>query len=193
MEGAMPEKNASAKKGLLATIGAGAVAVLAFIASHAAGALSGEFGKWLGLSMLLPLVILFASCWVMGKLLSEDIRFLNFAAGIPAGQAIIFLIPVFIFGPAAITAVAIDFIAILIGLVWLFARPSTGPLIWLLAYEALGLVMNAYGLLSSDAGQSFYKGVIVSIFIRIFVLFVLYDGYKKMKSRAVAATAPSAP
>jgi len=125
----------------------------------------------------------------MGKLLDPSVRFLNVAAGIPAGQALNFLIPLFVFGRDAFPAVGLDIAIIAIGLAWLLARPGTGPIILLLAYEGFGLLMNIYGLASAGFQENFLKGLITAILIRVFALLVLYDGYQKMKIRPVASKA----
>lgn len=185
----MPQDGPPNKNGWLAAIATGAVAVLAYIGSHALEEISSEAGKWLGLSLLVPIILAFASCWVMGKILDPSIRFLNIAAGIPASQALNFMIPLFVFGSAALPAVGFDIVVIAVAIVWLFARPSTGPLILLLAYEVFGLLMNVYALTGGSFEQNLLKGLITSILIRVFALFVLWDGYQKMKLRAAASQA----
>ncbi len=175
----MPEASpSSSKAGFLGKIAAGAAVVFGFLLSHG----SEEVGKWLGFSLLLPIAILIATCWAATKLLDTGHKFLNQAVGIPAGQGLYMLIPVIVFGSAALPLVAIDIVIIAAGVIWLFARPGIAPLLLLLAYEAIALAMHLYGAFSGNVADNLLKGLVSAILIRIYAIVILYDGYRKMKA-----------
>ncbi|MFZ1110206.1 MAG: hypothetical protein WAN43_17885 [Rhodomicrobium sp.] len=174
------------KRGWALPLGAATAAALAALALFSVSRYSEGFVRQLGVSYLIALAVLSASCWAMGTILRPRDRFLALAAGIPAGQLILLLLSILAFGPDAAPQVGFDAAALAVGLAWLMMRPGAGPIVFLAAYEAFALLWKCYLLYSENFYQNFYRGVIVAILVQIIALFALFDGLQRVKHRAAA-------
>jgi hypothetical protein len=172
------------KMGWLLPLGAVIVAVLAAVMLFAVGGASAGFARQLGVSYLITLAVLSASCWAMRKMLKPRDRFLALAAGIPAGQLILLLLSILAFGLEAVGQVGLDVAALAAGLIWLWRRPGAAPLSALLAYEAFALLVKCNALYTANFYQNFYRGVFAAILVQIIALFALFDGLQRVKRKA---------
>jgi|GEM_PF-5662500 len=193
-DGAPKKTGGGVISAVFAAIGVGVAFIGAHVIPEIVSHLSSAFGEWLGLSLFLPIVILFLTCWAASKLLSPDLKFLNLALGVPAGQAAILILSVMILGSRAIAAVWFDVAVILAALIWFASRPSAGPIMMLLVYEIGVLAINFYVLIQGGFDETLVKGLISSIVVRIFAILVLLPAYKEMKSRLPGVSqTPGAP
>ncbi len=166
--------------------GAAVAAAFAGAALYAVSGVSASFVTMLGVSYLIALAVLSASCWAMRRLLKPEDRFLALAAGIPAGQAMLLLFSIAAFGRDAAPQVGFDIAVLAAGLAWLMLRPGAAPLALLLAYEAFALLVKAHALYSESFLQNFYRGVFAAILVQIAALFALFDGLQRVKYKAAA-------
>jgi hypothetical protein len=182
----MYDESGGRKKSIIGTILGGAAVVVVFILSHVAEEGGKLFGEWLGFRLLLPVAVIFLSCWILSKSLNPEIKYLNIAAGIPLGQAIMFSIAILLLGRTAIPIVISDVIIIGVGVSWLLFKPSIFALVFLAAYETVGLGSNCYTLILSNFQLEAMKNLLPHILIRIAALIFLYEAYKAMKARQAA-------
>jgi hypothetical protein len=172
------------KLGWLLPLGAAASAAFAVAALYAVSRYSAGFVKMQGVSYLIALAVLFASCLAMRKILRPEDRFLALAAGVPAGQALLLLVSIAAFGADAAPQVGLDIAALAAGLAWLLLRPGAAPLALLLAYEAFALTVKTHALMAESFHQNFYRGVFAAILVQIAALFALLDGLQRVKRKA---------
>jgi hypothetical protein len=172
------------RMGRLLPLGAATVTALAALALFAVSRYSAGLVRQLGVSYLITLAALSASCFAMGKILKPRDRFLALAAGLPAGQLILLLLSILAFGPDAVPQVGFDVAALAAALSWLMRRPGARPIVLLVAYEAFALLLKCHLLYSENFYQNFYRGVIVAILVQIIALFALFDGLQRVKRRA---------
>jgi hypothetical protein len=172
-------------KGLFGTIVAGAAAVGAFLLAHLSEHAGQMGGEWLGGSLFFPLLLVFLSCWIAGKLLRPELNDLKIAIGITSAQAVLHLLGGLYLGGAALMSVLPDIVILGAGTAWLIARPGFWPIVLLLAFEGFAILMNLLLLVQSGFETVIVKGLISTILIRVAAILFLYSGLKSRRARAL--------
>jgi hypothetical protein len=85
------------------------------------------------------------------------------------------------------SAVALDLAVLVVGLAWLWARPSLGPVILLGLYQIAAGVINIVALMNAELASPPHKALIAHISLRVAALVFLFEGYVKMRKRARSA------
>jgi hypothetical protein len=187
----MSDNLGSKAKGLLGVVAAGAAAVGAFILTHASEELGKMGGKYLGISLLFPLIVVFGCCWGARKILPAKTQDLSVAIGIVSGQVVLHLIGGLYFG--VLQRVLLDIVILGAGVTWLIVRPSVWPIIGLTAFEIFALGSNILALTQVTDVAAAFKGLISFMLIRLAAIIFLVAGYKTLNSRpAVTVESPEA-
>lgn len=86
-----------------------------------------------------------------------------------------------IWGPTGMSPVILDLVLIIVGLVWLVARPSLGPIVLLCIYQAFSLVVNIIAIFGQEFGSIVHKALTASIALRLFAVAALDVGYRQLR------------
>jgi uncharacterized membrane protein len=79
--------------------------------------------------------------------------------------------------------VGLDIIVLAAGLVWLWTRPSLGPVILLGIYQLVAGVVNAIMLLNAQVASVQHKALVAHLCFRIAAVAFLIAGYVKTRKQ----------
>ena len=121
-------------------------------------------GQYTGLHLLIPLSATAAVWWLGKKWLSADKNVIVAVLAVNAGQFLWLALALALRG--VLNADVADLIVFAIGLVWLVAKPSAGPLYLLGAYQAVSLAVNAFAFVEAAVGSDAHKALLVHLIWR---------------------------
>jgi hypothetical protein len=157
----MEEGTTPKSKGVIAGIGAAIAAGFVWLFAHALPEEIGKiFGHIVGPHLILPGLLIAASWWIASKTLKPELKPVVPVVGVIGGQLLMFLLGAFLGGMDALIAASLDIVVTAAGLIWLFKRPGTAPLIVLMAYEILVLLINFQVLLSSGLSERLVESLL---------------------------------
>lgn len=134
-------------------------------------AAGGLVGAYAGLSLLLPLSGAAAAWWVSRKVLPEPSHSVIPALAVQTGHALWITLGLIIIG--TLDANALDPVILLVGIAWLAARPSNGPVYFLAVFQIIGLGINASAFVDATVGTAIHKALLVHVLLRALSLFLL--------------------
>jgi hypothetical protein len=185
----MADRQGSTTKGILAVIGAGAAALGAFIVSRLSEELGKMSGEYLGISLFVPLLVVFGCCWLARKLLPENLKVLSIGIGIVSAQVVLHIFAGLYFG--VLPRLLIDIAILTAGLTWLIMRPSIWPICALIAFEVYAVGSNLLVLAQVPNTAVVFKGVLSFMVIRLAAIFFLVLGYRALKPISSTAVSKS--
>lgn len=134
-------------------------------------AAGGLVGAYAGMSLLLPLSGAAAAWWIGRKVIPEPSHSVIPALAVQAGHALWITLGLAMLG--TLDANALDPVILLVGVAWLSARPSNGPIYLLAVFQTIGLGINAAAFLDAAVGTAAHKGLLVHLMLRAVALFLL--------------------
>ena len=185
------QENKSPSKGLVGVVLAG-IGALAIAIGHGAPDLFSEVfghvvGEFLGIDLIIPVIFIAGSWWAASHLLHPRLTWLVPVVGVTGGQLAFFVVVALFLRAEAIFLLSPDIVALAIGLVWLLKAAKRGPIIFLFAYEIIGIAGNILTLTTVELNP----GVFSSIIIRIFSLALLWNALSVVKSHRPELLSPS--
>jgi hypothetical protein len=153
--------------------------------AHASEEFGKQVGDYLGVSLFVPLIVVFFYCWIARKVLPANLQDLSIVIGIIAAQISLHVFGGLYFG--ALTRVLFDIVVLTIGLVWLIIRPSVWPIIGLTAFEIFALGSNLLTLTQVTNFAPAFKGLISFMLIRLAAISFLVTGYQSLKAKSARA------
>jgi hypothetical protein len=178
-------------KGLvgLAVAGVGALAIaIGHGAPHLFGEVFGHMvGEYLGLNLIVPAIFIAACWWAASRLVKPRPVELVPVVGVTGGQLAFYLVVALFLGGPGILLLAPDMVALAVGLAWLLKSGARAPLIFLLAYEGVGLAANILTFINGELNP----GVFSAMLIRLLTLALLWNAFAAVKSPQPELTSPS--
>ena len=126
------------------------------------------FGRYTGLNLLIPLVSAGVTFYALKKLASPRKSAWFPVISIQTGHAIWFIVGLVISGK--FNANAFDPIFLLLGSLWLFARPGAAAVIILSTLQLLALAYNVYTFTGTAFGTTPNEALSVHIVLRAFAI-----------------------
>jgi len=134
-------------------------------------------GVYSGVHLLIPLVSSGLIWWALRKLLPDRSPDFVAAAAVQAGHLLWIAIGLVVIG--ALTVDLVDIAILLIGVVWLIARPGLAPVIVLTIYQALALLINLFAFLNFPVGDTLHRALLVHLLWRILALVLMWRAYRR--------------
>jgi hypothetical protein len=148
-------------------------------------------GWYCGINLVLPLGAAFGLGWLLTKIPHSPTTF-RLAWAVQAGHALWMMAGVALTG--LWTQVAIDLVVLAVGLVWLWARPNLGAVIFLGLYQLSAGVVNVVALIHAQPGSVMHKALVAHVALRGAALALLVSGFMKAsKEKSLMQTAPLSP
>lgn len=79
-----------------------------------------------------------------------------------------------------------DLVILVVGLLWLWVKPSVWPIAILGLYQLGSLGVNAFAIIEQPVGSMQHKALVVHIALRALALFYMCSTYMQTRSRARA-------
>jgi hypothetical protein len=143
-------------------------------------------GVYSGIHLLIPLVLSGLVWWAARKLLPDRRPDFVAAAAVQAGHLLWIAIGLIVIG--ALTVDLVDIAILLIGVVWLLARPGLAPVIVLTVYQAVALLINLFAFLNFPVGNNLHRALLVHLIWRILALILMWRAHDRA-GRAAEASA----
>ena len=134
-------------------------------------------GVYSGIHLLIPLALTGLVWWAARKLLPHRPPDFVAAAAVQAGHLLWIAIGLIVIG--ALTVDLVDIAILLIGVVWLLARPGLAPVILLTIYQVLALLINLFALLAFPIGHNLHRALLVHIIWRGLALILMWRAHHK--------------
>jgi hypothetical protein len=134
-------------------------------------------GMYSGIHLLIPLVLTGLVWWVARKRLPHRPPDFVAAAAVQAGHLLWIAIGLIVVG--ALTVDLVDIAILLIGAVWLLARPGLAPVIVLTIYQSLALLTNLFAFLTFPVGNDLHRALLVHLLWRILALILMWRAHRR--------------
>jgi hypothetical protein len=134
-------------------------------------------GVYSGIHLLIPLALTGLVWWVARKLLPHRPPAFVAAAAVQAGHLLWIAIGLIVIG--ALTVDLVDITILLIGVVWLLARPGLAPVIVLTVYQSLALLINLFAFLNFPAGNNLHRALLIHLLWRVLALILMWRAHQK--------------
>jgi hypothetical protein len=134
-------------------------------------------GVYSGIHLLIPLALTGLVWWVARKLLSRRPPDFVVAAAVQAGHLLWIAVGLIVIG--ALTVDLVDIAILLIGVVWLLARPGLVPVIVLTVYQSLALLINLFAFLNFPVGNNLHRALLVHLLWRVLALILMWRAHRK--------------
>jgi uncharacterized membrane protein (DUF485 family) len=73
----------------------------------------------------------------------------------------------------------VDIAILLIGVVWLLARPGLAPVIVLTVYQSLALLINLFAFLNLPVGSNLHRALLIHLLWRVLALILMWRAHQK--------------
>jgi len=73
----------------------------------------------------------------------------------------------------------VDITILLIGVVWLLARPGLAPVIVLTVYQSLALLINLFAFLNFPVGNNLHRALLIHVLWRVLALILMWRAHRK--------------
>jgi hypothetical protein len=134
-------------------------------------------GVYSGIHLLIPLALSGLGWWAGRKLLPDRPPDFVAAAAVQAGHLLWIAIGLIVIG--ALTVDLIDITILLIGVVWLLARPGLAPVVVLTVYQALALLINLFAFLNFPVGSNLHRALLVHLLWRVLALVLMWRAHQR--------------
>jgi len=129
-------------------------------------------GVYSGVHLLIPLAVTVLFWWVARKLLPHRPPDFVAAAAVQAGHLVWIAIGLIVIG--ALTVDLLDIAILLVGVVWLLARPGLAPVIVLTVYQSLALLINLFAFLNLPVGENLHRALLIHLLWRALALILMW-------------------
>lgn len=154
----------------------------------AAGIIGMLAGRYAGINLLIPLAGAAIAFYVLKRLVPAQKAIWFGAISVQVGHAIWFIVGIAITGQFN---TILDPTILLLGVLWLFAKPGTAPVIVLSVFQLAALAYNSHVFLGTEFGTNPNKALFVHIIFRAMALGLMaFALYKSRKAPSVQATSP---
>jgi hypothetical protein len=136
-------------------------------------------GLYSGTHLLIPLALTGLVWWAARKLRPDRPSDFVAAAAVQAGHLLWIATGLIVIG--ALTVDLVDIAILLIGVVWLLARPGLAPVIVLTVYQSLALLINLFAFLSFPVGDNLHRALLVHLLWRVLALILMWRAYRKAR------------
>lgn len=140
-----------------------------------------------GIHLVIPLGFAFGIGWLLTKIPHSPTTF-RLAWAVQAGHAFWMACALF---TGHWTQVAINLVVLAVGLVWLWARPNFGAVIFLGLYQLSAGAVNVVALVHAQPGSVMHKALVAHLAIRAATAALLVSGFMKASNqKALLQAAP---
>lgn len=139
------------------------------------------FGRYVGIYIVIPFAGGFAAYWLFNKMLSKEKELVVLAASVQSGHLLWMIVGAFFLGAEGFTAVWLDALILLAGIIWLVAKPTKAPIIFLGIYQILSIIVNVVTISSLSPSEENFKALIVHIALRAFGLIAMFLALREMR------------
>jgi len=137
--------------------------------------------RYLGFQLLLAFGASTVVWWVANKRFTSKKRALCVPAfSVQLGHLFWLMLGVLYLGK--LDANTIDIVVMTVGLMWLMAKPSIYPIVFLCLFQILGASVNAFMFMETTVGSMPYKALLVHLVFRIVACFLMMQAYFKLKN-----------
>ncbi len=152
------------------------------------GVVGAAIGLYSGIILLIPLFATGLVFWAGVKIIKGEKKMILPAFSVNAGHFVLLASAMVLLGARAFSAVGADLVAYVVGLAWLFIKPSRGPLYLLGIYQLLSLGVNGYAFAEATIGSAAHKALLVHIIWRALALFLIFRLFIALKKRPEGGT-----
>ena len=142
-------------------------------------------GVYSGVHLLIPLVLTGLVWWAARKLLPDRPPDFVAAAAVQAGHLLWIAIGLVVIG--ALTVDLVDIAILLIGVVWLLAKPGLVPVIVMTVYQAVALLISLFAFLNFPIGATLHRALFIHLIWRVLALILMWRGYGRTQQAAELA------
>jgi hypothetical protein len=130
-----------------------------------------------GTALLVPVAIVLAMVWIVGRVLSDAMRPMKTALSVLAAQVAWMILGMVIAGRIGLKAV--DVVVVLGGIAWMMITPTRwAPVLMLLIYQALNTFAGTILLTYAMAGTPVFKAVLISLSFNVAAFATLLAGWR---------------
>jgi hypothetical protein len=154
---------------------------------------SAAVGVYSGIHLLIP-VVAAAVVWQAGtKRFSEAKKVIIPAFALNAGHFLWGLVALALSRGAVLEALWFDLLVYMVGLPWLFTKPSRGPLYLLGIYQLVSFCVNGYAFAEASIASAEHRALLVHVGWRAVSLYFIVKLFLDLKkpSKTEALVAPS--
>ena len=134
-------------------------------------------GVYSGIHLLIPLALTALFWWAARKLLPDRRSDFVAATAVQAGHLVWIAIGLIVIG--ALTVDLVDIGILLIGVVWLLARPGLAAVIVLTVYQSLALLINLFAFLNFPVGENLHRALLIHLLWRVLALTLMWRAQRK--------------
>jgi len=134
-------------------------------------------GVYSGTHLLIPLALTGVVWWVVRKCLPDRPGVLVAAAAVQAGHLLWIAVGLIVIG--RLTVDLLDIAILLIGVVWLLARPGLAPVIVLTVYQSLAILIGLFAFLGFPVGHNLHRALLVHLLWRVLALILMWRAHAK--------------
>ena len=133
-------------------------------------------GAYSGIHLLIPLALTGLVWWAGRKLFPDRSPDYVAAAAVQAGHLLWIAIGMIVIG--ALTVDLVDITILLIGIVWLLARPGLAPVIVLTIYQSLALLISLFAFLNFPVGNNLHRALLIHLLWRVLALILMWRAHR---------------
>lgn len=154
----------------------------------AAGIIGMLAGRYAGINLLIPLAGAAIAFYGLKRLAPAQKSIWFGAISVQVGHAIWFIVGIAITGQFN---TVLDPILLLLGVLWLLAKPGTAPVVVLSLFQLAALTYNAHLFLGTEFGTDPNKALFVHIIFRAMAIgLMVFALYKSRRGPSLQATSP---
>jgi len=142
-------------------------------------AVGGVVGKYLGLVSVFPVLGGIVGYLILRKIIKPISGPLLPACIILSAQLFWIIIGLILKG--TLNLGLLDAVILVGGLAWLIARNSRAAVIFLIIYQALGFVLNFFGITAADFGTDTHKALLAHLILKSLSVCTLIIGLKRIR------------
>ncbi|MEX2222690.1 MAG: hypothetical protein WEG40_12915 [Candidatus Rokuibacteriota bacterium] len=139
-------------------------------------------GIYSGIHLLIPLVLSGLVWWAARTLLPAGPPDFVAAAAVQAGHLIWIAIGLIVIG--ALTIDLVDITILLIGAVWLLAKPGLVPVIVMTVYQVVALLINLFAFLNFPIGENLHRALLIHLIWRVLALSLMWRAHGRARRAA---------
>jgi hypothetical protein len=153
------------------------------------GGLAGAVvGQYSGVNLLIPLFATGLVWWGGTKVLKDEKKEILPTFAVNAGHFLWIILGAFMLGASAFAGLGLDLAVYAIGLIWLFKKPSFGPLILLGIYQSISLVVNGYSIAAAPIGSASHRALLVHVIWRVIALVLIAKLFVTLGRKSLPST-----
>ena len=158
------------------------------LARYGGCALGAVLGIYCGAAVLIPVAGVFIFTLIAKRLPMPRLKPFIGAIAIQFGLGLsMFVGGMYYYNSGGMRVVMLDLIVLAVGLIWLMARPSLIPVLFLGIYELIVVVINIDRISGYQVGSVFHKSLTMIIALRLAAIISLIVGYRQFRKNETEA------